>query len=126
MADVEGVAAAVRVELGEGVAEDEPDPAELRRFLVACGGVEPKAAHVYAKSRRWREAERVGALEPGEVVQVLETRELRQEGVAPMLRLRTARGWVSTATGKGAEVVLEPTGFVGGARWWWPTADAGQ
>jgi len=73
-----------------------------------------------------REAERVGALEPGEVVQVLETRELRQEGVAPMLRLRTARGWVSTATGKGAEVVLEPTGFVGGARWWWPTADAGQ
>ena len=74
-----------------------------------------------------REAERVGALEPGEVVQVLETRELRQEGVAPILRLRTARGWVSTATGKGAEgVVLEPTGFVGGARWWWPTADAGQ
>ena len=61
MADVEGVAAAVRAELGEGAA-DEPDPEELRRFLVACGGVGPKAAQVYAKSRRWREAERVDGI----------------------------------------------------------------
>ena len=31
MADVEGVAAAVRAELGEGAAADEVDPAELPR-----------------------------------------------------------------------------------------------
>ena len=39
-----------RAELGGGRA-DEPDPAELRRFLVACGGVEPKATQVCAIKR---------------------------------------------------------------------------
>ena len=30
---------------------------ELRRFLAACGGVVPKAAHVYARALQWRQQE---------------------------------------------------------------------
>ena len=51
--ELEAMGAAVREKLGEQAVVDE---AELQRFLVGCGNVVPKAAHVYAKSRQWREA----------------------------------------------------------------------
>ena len=52
-------AAAVAEQMPEGPT---PDEAELGRFLTACGGVAPKAAHVYVKSKQWREQEGVDTI----------------------------------------------------------------
>ena len=42
--------------------QHEPDPGELRRFLVACGGSSGKAGHVYACSQQWRAEEGIDGL----------------------------------------------------------------
>ncbi len=74
--DIEAMAAAVREKLGEQASVDE---GELQRFLVACGNVVPKAAHVYAKSRTWREAEKVDGVLEDERMQEVEPRVRRYQ-----------------------------------------------
>ena len=74
--DLEAMVAAVREKLGEQASLDE---AELQRFLAGCGNVVPKAAHVYAKSRQWRESEKVDGILEDEGMTELEPRVRRYQ-----------------------------------------------
>lgn len=77
MGELEAVAAAVREKLGDPAAE--LDEAELQRFLVGCGNVVPKAAHVYVKSRQWREKEKVDGILQEDGMEELEPRVRRYQ-----------------------------------------------
>ena len=86
--ELEAMGAAVREKLGEQAVVDE---AELQRFLVGCGNVVPKAAHVYAKSRQWREAEKVDGILEDERMKELEPRVRRYQQYVEGLEDRDGR-----------------------------------
>jgi hypothetical protein len=67
---------------GEGAAAAAvaPDPRELANYLVACGGVVPKAAHVFCRSHRWRVEKGIDGIldEPGGVAREERVRRYQQ------------------------------------------------